>query len=118
MSCPKCVEGYELPGEPKGSIQAEFQGAYFTAFQSPDAGSSGSNASKRAVVLLTDGFGLPLKNCKIIADKISTALECDVWVPDYFQGMLLSSLELCRVDMDSEWCRSTFDTSQRNVWTG
>jgi hypothetical protein len=86
MSCPQCVEGYELPGEPKGSIQADFQGAYFTAFQSQDASNNNTNASKRAVVLLTDGFGLPLKNCKIIADKISAALECDVWIPDYFQG--------------------------------
>ncbi|KAJ2928419.1 hypothetical protein H1R20_g8682, partial [Candolleomyces eurysporus] len=92
MSCPKCVEGYELPGEPRGSIQAEFQGAYFTTFQSQDASSSGSNTSKRAVVLLTDGFGLPLKNCKVIADKISTSLECDVWIPDYFQGRPLIPL--------------------------
>lgn len=42
--------------------------------------------SSRAVVLLTDIFGLPLKNSKILADKISTRLGCDVWVPDLFNG--------------------------------
>jgi hypothetical protein len=48
MSCPQCAEGYELPGEPKPSIQADFQGAYFTAFQSQDASNNNSNAAKRA----------------------------------------------------------------------
>jgi dienelactone hydrolase len=78
MSCPKCVEGYELPGEPVGSIQADFLGAYFTP--------GSVSGDKRAVVLLTDAFGLPLKNCKIIADRIAKDVGCDVWVPDYFAG--------------------------------
>lgn len=78
MSCPKCVEGHELPGEPKGSIQADFQGAYFTPGSVAD--------DKRAVILLTDAFGLPLKNCKIIADRVAQEVGCDVWVPDIFEG--------------------------------
>jgi len=41
---------------------------------------------ERAVVLLTDIFGLPLVNSKLIADEISNKLECDVWVPDLFNG--------------------------------
>ncbi|KAF6759235.1 hypothetical protein DFP72DRAFT_150670 [Ephemerocybe angulata] len=77
MSCPKCVEGYELPGEPTGSIHADYQGAYLAP--GPPDGQKGI-----AVVFLTDGFGLPLKNCKIIADKIAERIGCDVWVPDYF----------------------------------
>lgn len=40
----------------------------------------------RAVVLLTDIFGLPLVNCKLNADELSERLSCDVWVPDYFAG--------------------------------
>lgn len=79
MSCPDCTKGDFLPGEPKGSINSEYQGAYFTS-------ESGGEPSKRAVILLTDAFGLPLKNCKIIADEIATKLECDVWIPDYFNG--------------------------------
>lgn len=79
MSCPDCTRGDFLPGELKGSFSPDFQGAYFTS-------GSGEAQSKRAVILLTDAFGLPLKNCKIIADEIATRLECDVWVPDYFNG--------------------------------
>ena len=83
--CPKCVEGYELPEEPLGSIHPEYQGAYLAPAPSE---ASQDNKHAKAVVLLTDGFGLPLKNSKIIADKIAAALGCDVWVPDYFAGTL------------------------------
>src|ERR1700742_3090499 len=62
MSCPDCTTGGLLPGEPSGVFST--QGAYFSAAPSPPEHSSG----KRAVILLTDGFGLPLKNCKILAD--------------------------------------------------
>ncbi|KAJ3480923.1 hypothetical protein NLJ89_g12250 [Agrocybe chaxingu] len=79
MTCPDCVKGYILPGEPVGSIIADFQGAYFTP-------GPGSDPSKQAVLLFTDAFGLPLKNCKIIADNLAKRLECDVWIPDYFNG--------------------------------
>lgn len=78
MTCPNCAEGFVLPGEPTGSIQPEYQGAYHA--QAP------TGESKRAVLLLTDGFGLDLKNCKILADRISSRLGCDVWAPDYFKG--------------------------------
>ncbi|KAF6759166.1 dienelactone hydrolase endo-1,3,1,4-beta-D-glucanase [Ephemerocybe angulata] len=79
MLCPKCVEGYELPGEPTGSVHADYQGAYLAP--GPPDGQKGI-----AVIFLTDGFGLPLKNCKIMADKIAERVGCDVWVPDYFAG--------------------------------
>ncbi|KAJ3537749.1 hypothetical protein NMY22_g5464 [Coprinellus aureogranulatus] len=84
MACPRCVEGHELPGEPKGSIQADFQGAYFAPGPNPD--------DKRAVILLTDAFGLPLKNCKIMADRIAQEVGCDVWVPDIFAGKPFAAL--------------------------
>lgn len=80
MSCPRCAEGYVLPGEPKGSIQPDFKGAYLARL------SERALESKRAVILLTDVFGLPLKNCKIIADEVAERLQCDVWIPDYFNG--------------------------------
>ena len=43
-------------------------------------------AKSRAIVVLTDIFGLPLQNCKIIADALSERVGCDVWVPDLFEG--------------------------------
>jgi len=82
MACPNCVEGAFLPGEPTGTINSDFQGAYYA----PGSLSDGTSTSKRAVLLLTDAFGLPLKNCKIIADDLAKRLECDVWIPDYFAG--------------------------------
>ena len=71
--CEHCKSGFVLPGEPKGSMQ---DGAYFAA---------GADTT-RAVVLLTDIFGLPLKNSKILADQFAEQVGCDVWVPDLFNG--------------------------------
>ena len=82
MACPSCAEGAFLPGEPTGTINSDFQGAYYA----PGPLSDGAATSKRTVLLLTDAFGLPLKNCKIMADDMAKRLECDVWIPDYFAG--------------------------------
>jgi len=87
MSCPDCTAGQILPGEPAGTLST--QGAYF-------ASSASEEPSKRAIILLTDVFGLPLKNCKIIADHLAKELGYDVWVPDIFAGwpvMPLSGLK-------------------------
>lgn len=82
MSCENCFKGSELPGEPSGSI---VEGAYLSS-----APSTTSDGTKRAVVLLTDIFGLPLKNSKLQADKLAKELGVDVWVPDLFAGTLYS----------------------------
>lgn len=82
MSCPDCITGGLLPGEPTGTLST--QGAYFA----PGPVNEVNEPPERAVILLTDGFGLPLKNCKILADKLAKELGCDVWVPDYFAGNL------------------------------
>lgn len=76
--CQHCTQGTVLPGEPKWSMQPN--GAYFAPGQSDQTG------TKNAVLLLTDIFGLPLKNSKIMADKFAEQLGCDVWVPDVFAG--------------------------------
>ena len=77
MSCPDCVTGGLIPGEPTGITG--FQNAYYAAAP------SGPGTSKRAVLVLTDVFGL-YNNPKLVADKLSVQLDCDVWVPDYFNG--------------------------------
>lgn len=82
MSCPKCVEGHVLPGEPTGSFPGGFQGAYLA----PGPSETDHGKRRRAVVLLTDAFGLALPNPKIMADTLAARLQCDVWVPDYFDG--------------------------------
>ena len=79
VSCEDCTKGFTLPGEPVGSILSDFDGAYFTTGHV-------EGDTKRAIVLLTDGFGLPLVNCKIVADYLAKTLSCDVWVPDIFNG--------------------------------
>ncbi|KAG6901755.1 hypothetical protein C0995_008230 [Termitomyces sp. Mi166 len=76
MSCPDCTSGGFLPGEPTGVLST--QGAYLAA--------AATQPSQRTVILLTDIFGLPLKNCKIIADHLAKELNCDVWTVDYFAG--------------------------------
>jgi carboxymethylenebutenolidase len=82
MSCKDCSKGNVLSGYPTGVIDTN-TGAYFAAARNP---------SSRAIVLLTDAFGLPLVNCKIMADRLSQELSCDVWVPDMFDGPYSLSL--------------------------
>lgn len=79
MNCEQCGQGYVLKGEPEGTM---VDGAYL---------SEGGNKT-RAILLLTDIFGLPLVNCKIMADRFSKELDCDVWVPDLFGGASLYTL--------------------------
>ena len=50
----------------------------------------------KAIICLTDMFGLDLVNPKIIADKYAEQLGCNVYVPDLFGGELV---ELCPVSM-------------------
>ena len=76
MSCPQCLEGFVLPGTATGSIQGDFSGAYLAP--SPTSASTSNDAPRRAVVLLTDAFGLGIENPKIIADELAQRLECDV----------------------------------------
>lgn len=81
MSCENCVKGNLLPGEPEGELVGD---AYFHAAPTAVDGAEGS--SKKAIILLTDIFGLPLLNCKLNADRISKETGYDVWVPDLFAG--------------------------------
>jgi len=77
MSCPDCTAGNLLPGSPKGT---EENGAYFAK------GSNQEDTKDKAVVLLTDIFGLSISNFKILADTIAERTGFDVWVPDLFNG--------------------------------
>lgn len=77
MSCPDCYKGFVLPGEPKGSIVGT---DYFT----PARGDS--TQPTKAIILLTDVFGLPIPNPKIVADHFAEQVGVDVWVPDFFEG--------------------------------
>lgn len=66
-----------MSGEPEGTM---VDGAYFH---------EGPN-KKFAVILLTDIFGLPLVNNKLLVDRFSKELQCDVWAPHYFNGASIS----------------------------
>ena len=81
MSCEQCTQGYVLDGEPEGTM---VDGAYLRTAPSVEGADAGTPT--RAVVLLTDIFGLPLKNSKLVADEIARRVGCDVWVPDLFDG--------------------------------
>ncbi|KAF9528133.1 Alpha/Beta hydrolase protein [Crepidotus variabilis] len=86
MSCPRCQEGTILEGEPTGSVLPDFHGAYFSPAPPASEGVDIEVNKKRAVLLFTCAFGLPLKNNKLMADEYAKRLGCDVWVPDYFLG--------------------------------
>ncbi|KAH9179171.1 dienelactone hydrolase endo-1-3,1,4-beta-D-glucanase [Lactarius sanguifluus] len=77
MSCPDCYKGFVLPGEPKGSMVGP---DYFT----PARGDS--TQPTKAIILLTDIFGLALSNPRIVADHLAEHVGVDVWIPDFFNG--------------------------------
>ncbi|TFY74120.1 hypothetical protein EWM64_g9892 [Hericium alpestre] len=56
------------------------------AYYSPAPGKADDTPSPNAIILLTDIFGLPLNNCKILADLLASKVGVDVWVPDLFDG--------------------------------
>ena len=79
MSCTYCYKGFALPGEPKGTIVGQ---DYFTAAPNDAL----ATQRTKAIVLLTDMFGLALPNPRIVADHLAEHVGVDVWVPDYFNG--------------------------------
>lgn len=85
LPCENCLTGYVLPGEPKGSFKGS---AYYVSGMpenSTESATVGGN-EKKAIVLLTDSFGLALKNPKILADDFAKRFKCEVFVPDLFNG--------------------------------
>ncbi|KAI5896799.1 alpha/beta-hydrolase [Schizophyllum commune H4-8] len=84
MSCPNCVRGVVLPGEPKGVMRSASDLTVDAYLASPKPAAEQWAPSTHAIVLLTDIFGLNLVNSKIMADRFSQELGCDVWVPNLF----------------------------------
>jgi carboxymethylenebutenolidase len=81
LLCENCTKGYVLPGEPTGKISTA--NAYFAP--APGTNGEGKTGGK-AIILLTDIFGFSIQNPKILADHFAQELDCDVWVPDQFNG--------------------------------
>ena len=79
--CANCVSGHVLPGQPVGSTNPS-DGSYL-ALRNPAV----APLNKTAIVLLTDVFGLGLRNSKLLADQFASRLGYDVYVPDLFDGM-------------------------------
>ena len=99
MTCTYCYKGFALPGEPKGTMVGQ---DYFTA--------APNDATERtkAIILLTDIFGLPLPNPRILADHLAEEVGVDVWVPDFFNGASLIS-----TSMGCLWCSGLADVEVR-----
>ncbi|KAG6333003.1 hypothetical protein ID866_6094, partial [Astraeus odoratus] len=80
MSCPDCNRGSILSSTPTGTIiKVAGIDTYFAPAPPSELGRSSSS-----VVVLSDAFGLPLVNTKLIADQLAKNLACDVWAPDLF----------------------------------
>jgi carboxymethylenebutenolidase len=83
MSCPDCYRGSILEGKPTGLFTEVDGVAAYLASNLQDTNARQS----RAIILLSDAFGLPLVNSHLLADKFSKELSCDVWIPDLFDGI-------------------------------
>ncbi|KAJ7109695.1 Alpha/Beta hydrolase protein [Mycena crocata] len=108
MSCPDCFRGAVLEGEPTGAIRSDYEGAYFA--------SGSGETSTRAIILLTDAFGLPLKNSKILADSYAQHLACDVWVPDFFAGPPPVTEEQMKTMPDRAGVKMSFLDILKFIW--
>lgn len=86
MNCPDCTSGNLLPGSPSGT---EENGVYRAK------GSNQGETKDKAVVVFTDIFGISIPNPKVIADAIAERTGFDVWVPDLFDGALLTVYGIC-----------------------
>lgn len=64
-TCPSCFKGVAFTETPKGHIDADLDGAYVAPSHVP---------STRAVVVLTDIFGLDMPNPKVLADGYAEQL--------------------------------------------
>ena len=112
MSCTYCYKGFRLPGEPKGTMVGQ---DYFTA--------APNDATERtkAIVLLTDIFGIVLPNPRILADHLAEEAGLDVWVPDFFNGASLIStsmgLSLVQWLADVEACPPLRKTHRRRKYS-
>jgi hypothetical protein len=106
MSCPDCTTGVKLSGTPKGVMRDD--GSYFAAAPPAQEGSSPDTGAspKRAVVLLTDAFGLGLDNPKIMADYFSEQLQCDAWIPDIFNSNYLFDFLISVMVVTDEQCNA------------
>ncbi|KAG9020044.1 hypothetical protein FS842_007632 [Serendipita sp. 407] len=133
--CKNCKSGYILPGQPKGSLvnpSTESDAYYFSpaiegetpaipagedSAQVTTGQSSAEPGKKMAVVLLTDIFGLQLKNPKILADNFAKKLGCDVYVPDLFQGRYaVSEAELAPYIPDVPKTTYTIVDRIKHIW--
>ncbi|KAG1734700.1 Alpha/Beta hydrolase protein [Suillus paluster] len=85
-----CNSGSILEGKPTGSF-AEIDG--IRAYLASSTENANGRQGGRAIILLSDAFGLPLVNSHLLADKFSKELSCDVWIPDLFNGKPLFDVD-------------------------
>ncbi|KAG6833266.1 hypothetical protein H0H87_009441 [Tephrocybe sp. NHM501043] len=76
---PDCIKGVTFEGTPKG-VMKKINGVntYVAKAHHPAD-------KERALLLLTDIFGLPLVNSKLMADDFATN-GFDTFIPDYLNG--------------------------------
>lgn len=84
--CPQCVEGFELPGQPRGSI--EQIGPFSTYIATPKT----LKDPKAVVLYFYDIFGFCLKNNKLLPDRLADALGVAVLVPDLLPHAMSESV--------------------------
>jgi hypothetical protein len=87
--CDNCTRGHVLEGDPVGKWE---EGFYVSRTARTEQGEEILTNSKKCLVLLTDAFGIPLVNNRLLADEMSRRCEMDVYVPDIFNGFYHAAL--------------------------
>ncbi|KAI0369105.1 alpha/beta-hydrolase [Pilatotrama ljubarskyi] len=93
MSCEDCVKGVRHEGEPEGKI--EQIGGVECYVATP----KGEYSKEKVVLFLSDGFGIPLVNNKLLVDDFARNGFRTI-MPDLFQGDAIPSDALNRPDFD------------------
>jgi hypothetical protein len=79
MSCPECFSGHKHFDDPQGRVEVVHGRECYIAEPK-------GKPPKGIIIIISDAFGLPFVNNKILADHYSSMGDFKVYLPDFFDG--------------------------------
>jgi len=97
----KCCEGSVASGSPVGTITKILGVDVYVT-------SGADKSSSRAVLFLTDAFGIPFVNSRLLADYYAREANLTVYIPDLFDGEPVPEEILLNPELRKTYDFSTF----------
>ncbi len=80
MSCPDCFAGHVHDGTPKGTVE-KLHGLDTYVSKPPEG-----KTAKGIIIIVSDAFGMPFINNKLLADHYAEKGNFLVYLPDFMKG--------------------------------